>query len=392
MVENFTATTDYTKLRLRHHGDPVAQAAILQAEMRHRHRRKLGTLLEVCPRFYFPNSLAGEQATGSLIAEEHARFFAPGMKVADLTAGLGIDVLALARRGCRVTAFDIKKENVEALIYNAQACGLGDMIEVIEADSIGWLREHAEVRFDAVFVDPARRDGLGRRVYGLSDCSPDVVAARELILAHAPRMVVKMSPMLDVKAVCAELPGISHVTAIGTTTECKELVAEVVAGEVGALDQQAVTIRNGGSVSKLSLLSDAGAPLMASAPPCPGMLLYEPWPTVMKLHPWGTLSALWPQLQMVGAGTSLFVSENLVEGVPAEAFEIERVEPFDRRVMKALAKEKLKTNVAVRNFPLGAPELASRLRITEGGSKKLFGITGVAKERLLIFARPLVSE
>lgn len=394
MVESFAANTDYAKLRFRHHGDHLAQAAILQAEMRHRHRRKLSSLLAQSPRFYFPNTLAGEQATGSHLAAEHACLFIPGMRVADLTAGLGIDVLALARLGCRVTAFDIKRENVEALVYNAQVCGLGDMIEVIEGDSIEWLRRHPDAWFDAIFVDPARRDSLGRRVYGLSDCSPDVVACRELILAHTPRMVVKLSPMLDVKALCSELPGVRRVTAIGTSTECKELVAEVEINTAEDLEpeQRAVTIKNDGSVSRLDILRDADAPLIATCAPREGMLLYEPWPAVMKLHPWGTLSANWPQLEMVGVGTSLFISENPVDSVPAEAYEIERVEPFDRRVMKTLSKDKLKTNVAVRNFPLSAPELASRLRITEGGSKKLFGVTGAGKARLLIFAQPLARD
>lgn len=74
---------------------------------------------------------------------------------------------------------------------------------------------------------------------------------------------------------------------------------------------------------------------------------------------------------------------------PGEAYLIESVMPFDRRTVKAFAATYPKINVAVRNFPLSAPELVRRLKIKEGGDMMLFGTTGPDGELLLITARPI---
>ncbi|MDE6177385.1 MAG: hypothetical protein K2F71_07595, partial [Paramuribaculum sp.] len=72
MDEMVAGSTDFNRLRLRHHGDPMAMEAILQAELRHRHRRKFASTFAANPRFLFPNALAAEQASGDEAARYHA--------------------------------------------------------------------------------------------------------------------------------------------------------------------------------------------------------------------------------------------------------------------------------------------------------------------------------
>lgn len=48
-----------------------------------------------------------------------------------------------------------------------------------------------------IFLDPARRDDHGSRTYAIADCMPDVLTLKDMLLAKAPTVNVKLSPMLD---------------------------------------------------------------------------------------------------------------------------------------------------------------------------------------------------
>lgn len=399
--EMVAGSTDFNRLRLRHHGDPMAMEAILQAELRHRHRRKFASTFAANPRFLFPNALAAEQASGDEAARYHASMLGCGasdgqaLAAADLTAGLGIDAMALSAAGWRVTAFDLKPENATALALNS-----GGRVDARCGDSIAALAGDSTAFYDTVFVDPARRDGAGRRVFALSDCAPDVVACRELIMSRCRRMVVKMSPMADLKAVAAQLPGVEEFHIIGTPTECKEVVA-VVGTERGdgfvTVRCVAATLRPGCDPEILSVgnLFHCGdgeearrVPRMACDVPGPGMAICEPWPAVMKMQCPEAVTEKW-NLEMLAPSTHLFMAESPghAEGFGGRVYEIERVEPFDSRTIKKLARERLSANVATRNFPLSAPELVRRLKIKEGGYLRLYGATAAGGRPVLIFCR-----
>ncbi|MBR4722220.1 MAG: hypothetical protein IK053_04095, partial [Muribaculaceae bacterium] len=74
-------------------------------------------------------------------------------------------------------------------------------------------------------IDPARRSRSGGRVYALSDCQPNVVGMLDMIRNITNCLIIKMSPMLDATSVIEELGCVTDIYAIGTHSECKELVA-----------------------------------------------------------------------------------------------------------------------------------------------------------------------
>ena len=57
-----------------------------------------------------------------------------------------------------------------------------------------------------MYLDPARRSSSGGKVVLLSDCEPDVVAAREFLLKKARYVMIKASPMLDITLALKQLP------------------------------------------------------------------------------------------------------------------------------------------------------------------------------------------
>ena len=85
------AADDSKKMWLKY-GKTHAEA-IVQVECRQRFGKKLAATLLRVPQWYFPSVLSGEQATGDKLAAFHSRLVPECARMADLTAGLGIDVL-----------------------------------------------------------------------------------------------------------------------------------------------------------------------------------------------------------------------------------------------------------------------------------------------------------
>jgi len=65
-----------------------------------------------------PNFTSPQPFDGRL-AEYHTSLVPEGLAAADLTAGLGIDVLHIAARASNVTAIERNEQLVEAMRYNA---------------------------------------------------------------------------------------------------------------------------------------------------------------------------------------------------------------------------------------------------------------------------------
>ena len=160
------AYADPAALRLKYAGkksDVDYPAGIVQIECRKKFGRKLQDTLASFPDFYFPSTLAGEQASSDILADYHASLVPEGASVVDLTSGLGIDVLHMARRASSVVAVDRNEALVEALRYNADGLALGDVIHPVCADCVDYIdRCVAEkIRFETAFIDPARRASDG---------------------------------------------------------------------------------------------------------------------------------------------------------------------------------------------------------------------------------------
>lgn len=363
---------DFNKLRLKHHGDPVMMEEILQRECRYKTASKLPDTLRNQD-FRFPSLAVAEMATSDAVAGIHASMSPDGSTVLDMTCGLGIDSFHFASKAGRVTAVELDNKAYLTAVHNVEALGLGN-VRIVEGDSITFINSCQE-HFDVIFVDPARRDSAGRH-FALRDCSPDIIPALPTILSHCSTLIVKASPMIDIKAAVNELRRDCAVTVIGTTKECKEVVfiinatsPETVTPKITAIEAKTV---NGTEFGFIPGLAEEAEQIFLT--PRPGMYLYEPYPAVMK----GGGMKVIPERYNVGRlhpNTNLFTSEEQVDVFPGECFEIEEVLPFSKQTVKSIAKSHPTINVATRNFPLTAPQLVTKLKVKEGGDKMLFGTT-----------------
>ncbi len=152
----------FDKLGKRFDAD-LAKAAIETAIL----RTKAASKFPAAAKMYFVRE-ALEQSTHHLVAMHRAKRFAAYGTVVDLGCGLGADAIALTHAGCRVIA--VERDPLRARIAEANFAALGLDITVHVVD--GLVDEFPPC--DALFCDPARRDGdhryLDTDAYAPSPC------------------------------------------------------------------------------------------------------------------------------------------------------------------------------------------------------------------------------
>jgi hypothetical protein len=247
--------------------DEAARWAFGQWDLRRRARAKFTHADEM--RFVRE---ALEQATHERVAAYHASLFPPDVPVADLTSGIGADLLALAARGPAL-GFELDPERAEYARHNLAVHGRPAEVRV--EDSLAWLAAHpGDVEY--AFADPARRVE-GRRTLNLAEFSPDPAAIADLF--RPLRLgVMKLSPMLRDEDLEALGTGLEFVSFAG---ECRE--ALVLAGHTAEPGRRAIHVETGARLEAGDGLEETDTP---------DAYLFDADPAAVRAHALGTLARL----------------------------------------------------------------------------------------------------
>ena len=169
---------------------------------------------------WYPKHLSLEQCSSETTARYKARLF-QGDSLTDLTGGFGIDCSFLAAGFKSATYVERQEELCEIAAHNFPILNLNH-INVRNEDGVAYLQTMSPV--DCIFLDPARRNEHGGKTVAISDCEPDVAGLEELLLSKAKRIMVKLSPMLDLSLALKELKHTQEVHILSVNNECKELL------------------------------------------------------------------------------------------------------------------------------------------------------------------------
>ncbi|MDX2543892.1 THUMP-like domain-containing protein [Streptomyces sp. WI04-05B] len=355
-----------TRLR-REHPAELVSAALGQERLRQRAVAKFGA--EDAGRMFFtPNGV--EQSTRASVAAYRAgRFAELGMtSVADLCCGIGGDALALARAGIRVLAVDRDPLTAAVARANVDALGIGDLVEVREAD----VTDVDTTAYDAVFVDPARRGGRGR-IFDPEAYSPPlswaVGAARK-----APLAALKIAPGVPHEAIPADA-GAEWISDGG---DVKEAVLWF-GTEPGAVR---ATLLPGPRV-----LVGRGLPDPQVRPV--GRYLYEPDGAVIRSHLVAEVA------EEVGGGlvdeTIAYVTADELRDTPyASAYEITDQLPFGVKKLKALLREREVGALTVKKRGSAVePEELRRMVKPRGANSATVFLTRVAGAPAMLVGHPV---
>ncbi len=364
---------DPNKLRLKYATDVVKMAAIDQIDCRQRTFHKLQKTIKNS-RFIFPTTLSAEQCTSDALADFHASLLPENASVLDMTCGLGIDTFHFAKRATSVISCELSSYLAETAQYNALKLGHLN-VRVVNCNSVDFIRDIKE-HFDCIFIDPARRGEYGKRLFALSQCSPDVTEIIDRLLQLSPLVIIKASPMLDIAHTIAELHSVKHIIATGNNKECKELLIICCRNYAGNVSRSAVVVDgNGCSHSVISFSEeDENNSIAQYSVPSVGDILYEPFVPVIKIAPYKFFCNQF-NVTKLAPGTHLYFGHTYNKDVPARAMNILEILDMNKRTLSEISCKYPRIDVTTRNIPIQADELTKRLKVKPSGSIRLFAVT-----------------
>jgi 16S rRNA G966 N2-methylase RsmD len=327
---------------------------------------------------FFPPALALEQSS----SEETAHFKASLLrgKVVDLTGGMGLDSFAFAQAGCEVDYIERQEDLAKITAFNHAQLKAGN-IRHHTGDSLNWISACAEL-FDFVYIDPARRDGVGNKVVLLQDCEPN---ALELIpyINEKTSLLIKTSPLLDLDQATKELGGVEKIYIVCLKNEVKELLflktsqsSEDPEIEVIELSQTNPSLFIGKKSSESAIICDFG-PVTN--------YLYEPHAGVLKA---GFFKMVGKGLQKIAPNTHLYTSEVLHTNFAGRTFEVLAEGPLEKKWIHAVLPAG-KANISTRNFPIKADEIRKKFQLKDGGEFTLFAFRNQANKNRVVLAKKI---
>ncbi len=305
--------------------------------------------------------------------------------MADLTGGFGVDFSYLARGFSQATYVERQRHLCELAEHNMAALGL-DQARIVCGDGVEYLSQMDPVDF--IYLDPARRDEHGSRTYAIEDCTPNVLELRDLLLAKSRFTLVKLSPMLDWRKAVVDFDGaVREVHIVATGNECKELLLVLGrpaqanardsvdgAGSYQCLAPHVFCVNDDQRIDYDSAEYTQGLRIGGKPLPDAKRYLYEPNASIMKAGCFDLVEERFGVTQ-IGPSSHLFVSEQQIADFPGRGFAIEAVGSMNKKDTKRLLNGVKQANIAVRNFPLMAPQLRKKLKLADGGTVYLFGTT-----------------
>ncbi len=313
------------------------------------------------------------------------------MTMADLTGGFGVDFSYLAPLFAESCYVERQSELCGLAAHNMPLLGIRHA-RIVCADAEEFL-DNGDRHYTLLYIDPARRDVAGRKVYALQDCTPDIALMNGTLLRMSDVAMVKLSPMLDVDDTLRRVPSVSEVHVVSVNGECKELLLVMCSGKVkeslakpseGLGGEIRVYCANLGDREELfSVGKTAHVPVVADEV---GAYLYEPNASILKA---GVQDALCKSYGVckLHPFSHLFTSSEKADGFPGRTFEVKAVSDFGKKSLKAMLSPLVRANLTVRNFPSTVALLRRKWGLKEGGEDYLFATTVKNGSHALILCR-----
>jgi len=309
-------------------------------------------------------------------------------RLVDLTGGAGVDTYFMSE------GFD----SVDYVEQNEELCRLAEhnlpeKVSIHNCTAEDWLNglngEKAKRREGEVvlYIDPARRDKNGGKVFKLADCTPNVVELLPQMRKVADTIMIKLSPMLDISQALRELGDDWEVHVVAVKNEVKEVLlvhnaqctmhnvtcVDLAEGWKFAFSREEETNAECRMHNAQCTMHNAECTMHDAS-----YYLYEPCAAILKAGAYKLVGARYG-LEKLGVNTHLYVSEKLITNFPGRCWKISGVQ----NAQCTMHNEK--ANVLTRNYPLTAEQLKKKLRVKDGGEQYIIG-TRVGEKATVIFA------
>ena len=367
-----------------------------QVEGRERTADKLPTFAAI-EDWWYPVRLSCEQCSSELTAR-YKKLIVESLKLKevgefkvessllDLTGGYGVDTYFLSERFTHTDYVEQNPELCRIAEHNFSLIDNRKSIIVHNTTAEDFLSSAGE--YDLIFLDPARRDSHGGKVFKLADCTPNVVELLPTLLQHSKRILLKLSPMLDISQAVKELSAFSlqwSVYVVAVKNEVKEVLLLSRNIEISKYRdvEPSITCIDLAEPEKAFVFTreqEKEAQCQMVNGKCEnGKWLYEPSAAILKAGAYKLVAQRFG-LQKLDVNTHLYASDQLVENFPGRVWEIKsQIENQKSKIEQA--------NIVCRNYPLTPEQVKKKLHLRDGGTAYVIGCRVAGKPTLFYAER-----
>ena len=343
-----------------------------QMEGRQRTCAKLPTMAEIAD-WWYPVRLSCEQCS----SEETARYKAKMLHAAsaqvigekvlvDLTGGYGVDTYFMSESFAEVHYVEQNEELCRIAKHNFALTR--PQIQVHNTPAEEFLKTYVLDKKWVVYIDPARRDKHGGKVFRIEDCEPNVVEILPSLQDKAERIIIKLSPMLDIMAALRSLAIPMDIHIVAVNNEVKEV-------QLWSKEEKSPSmihaVNLGSQVSEFNFTieeeKNAQCPLYDGKKNdnlSAGIYIYEPNAAILKAGAYKLIGTRYGLMKM-GNNTHLYLSTEYVADFPGRVWKL--------RGDSARDIQGLHASVMTRNYPMSADQLRKKLKIKEGEQLTVIG-------------------
>ena len=325
-------------------------------------------------KIYYPNKLNIEQCSSEITAEYKAQIIG-GNSLVDLTGGFGVDSFYFSKKIDQVFHCEINENLSKIAAHNFDVLGVKNTA-VIPMDGLDFL-QHSNGVYDWIYVDPSRRSESKRKVFLLSDCTPDIIAHLELLFRKSKNILLKTSPLLDISSGLKQLKNVKEIHVIAVNNEVKELLWVLQEAHLEEFKVKTINLTKGAAeIYDFTWSEEKNTPLLVEFPQ---NYLYEPNAAILKSGAFKLIARDF-KVNKLNEHSHLYTSQELLK-FPGRAFRIDKVFDYNKKSLKSFKGSK--ANITVRNFPESVAAIRKKNKIKDGGGDYLF-FTTINKKQLKV--------
>lgn len=359
---------------------PIKEVAA-QIQARQKAKQKFPEWYEA-QEIIFPPSLSIEQASSEITARYKASLVS-GNHLLDLTGGMGIDTYYLSKSFQKTDYVEQQAALFELARHN---------FKVLRSSQIRTHHNNAEDFLaqldhpvDCIYMDPARRDDLKRKVFLLEDCTPNVVELQANLLEKSNQVLIKTAPLLDIQAALQSLQHVKRVIVMAVNQECKEVIYLLENKYTDEPDLETVHFL-GETLQSFSFnkSQEEEAKIIFSEPL---EFIYEPNAAILKGGAFKVIARAF-ELNKLHPNSHLYTSNKLKADFPGRIFQMKTISKYNKKALKAVLPS-LKANLTTRNFPDNVAQIRKKTSLKEGGNTYIFATTDIQNNHMLLITEKI---
>ena len=240
-----------------------------------------------------------------------------------------------------------------------------------------------------IYLDPARRDNHGGKVFRIEDCTPNIIDMLPLLQQKSTLLMIKLSPMLDITAALRSLGEGWQVHVVAVRNEVKELLFikswRGSDGLGGSYLTAANYTQDHWQTLSFTLEEEQNAQVNYWHSTDAPRYLYEPNAAILKAAAFRFVSEHF-RLAKLAPSTHLYAADHLLTDFPGRVWEV--VSPLTSSMLKHLPDtiRERGASILTRNYPLSADQLRKKLKLKECAEQTIIAAR-IADKTMLFWAK-----